>query len=165
MMIKRPTTGVLWLAVGVLGTVAFAAVVLAVQDDYSRKNQKEITVKPGSAAFELSPQANSSPRIETLGSTSILVPRLAPSTDRQNLQRNAESGRSEHRPDSGRAITQHISRPKSKSPARGRIFDVKKRLVALWHQSLADQRSGGWTLFANSKDHQKKVSYTSSTKN
>jgi hypothetical protein len=166
MMIKRPNTGVLWLAVGVSGTMAFAAVVLAVQGDYSRKmNQKEITVKPGSADLEISPQANSSPRIETLESTFAQVPRLAPRTDRQNLQPNAESGTSEHRPDPGRAITQHISRPKSRSSARVKIFDVKKRLVALWHQSLAHKRLGGWTLSADSKGHPKKVSYTSSTKN
>ena len=166
MMTKRPKTGAFWLAAGLLGTVVFAAVVLAVQDDYSRKiHQKESTVKSGNGDVKISLEPNSSPRIESAGSTPAQVPLLVPSTDRQNLQTNAESGKSEHRPNSGRVKTQRMPRSKSMSPARARIFDVKKRLVALWRQSLARKRPDGWALFANSKDHQKKVSYTSSSKN
>lgn len=166
MITKRVNRGACWLAAGVLGTVVFAAVALAVQDHYSKKiHHPEVTVKSGSADVEISPQANSSPRIDVAASTPTQVPRLVPKTDLQSIQANADSRRLEHRPDPRRVIIQHVSRPKSKSPVRLTTSEVKKRLVALWHQSLARKAPHGWNLIANSKDRPKKVSYTSSIKN
>jgi hypothetical protein len=47
-MNQRSNSGAVWLAAGVLGTVAFAAVALEIQDHYSMKvNWSNLQKKPG----------------------------------------------------------------------------------------------------------------------
>ena len=56
-MKQRSNRGAVWLAAGVLGTVGFAAVVLAIQDHYSMKvNSTEEAGPAGSVIAKFSPQ-------------------------------------------------------------------------------------------------------------
>ena len=66
-----------------------------------------------------------------------------------------------------RSIGLKITRARSSGPRIGHKFiDVKMRLIALWHQSLAQrEKSRNWTAFSNSnKGARKKVAYTVETR-
>jgi hypothetical protein len=69
-MNQRSNSGAVWLATGVLSTVAFAAVVLAIQDHYSMKvNSTEEAGPAGSVLAKFSPQENRYPHFENAAST------------------------------------------------------------------------------------------------
>jgi hypothetical protein len=66
-------------------------------------------------------------------------------------QANATSWSSAHSYDFARVIRSKIHNIRHRSPARLRFVDLKMRLIALWHQSLArSQRPRSWTGFWNS---------------
>ena len=55
--------------------------------------------------------------------------------------------------------------PSQRPSTHPRYVDVKKRLIALWHQSLRHEKPRGGTLFSNSnKGARKKVGYTAETR-
>jgi hypothetical protein len=147
-MKQRSNSGAVWLAAGVLGTVAFAAVVLAVQDHHSMQvNSTEEAGPAGSVIAKFSPQENRYPHLENAAATPFPLLALTPSHD---IQANADSRSTDHRKASGQAMELHV--PRTRSRASMRPVDVKTRLIALWHQSLA--RSGrplSWNVFANMK--------------
>jgi hypothetical protein len=111
------------------------------------------------------PQETLSPWMETPDSTQTPVPALPSEIDRPNAQGNAGSWTAAHRQDSGRVMGLKVHRARSRSSVRLRFVDVKMRLIALWHQSLAQsKKSRTWTAFSNSnKGERSKVSYTAET--
>lgn len=107
----------------------------------------------------ISPQENSFPQVRTPDSTQISVPALASEINRPNAQANAGPESSAPRDDSARVIPPKILNIRHRSFVRSRFLDIKMRLIALWHQSLArSQRARSRTLLSNSnKDANKKA--------
>ena len=160
-MKQRSNRGAVWLAAGVLGTVGFAAVVLAIQNHYSMNvNSTKEAGPTGSVIAKFSPQENRYPHLENAAATPFPVLALTPSHD---VQANAGSRSPAHRKASGQASEPHV--PRIRSTASMRPVDVKMRLIALWHQSLMrSERTRTWTLSSNlKKGNRKTVSYTAQT--
>ena len=180
--ITRFNRDTVWLATGVLGTVVFAALVIAVQErqavpapaerDYlfnpnfasvgsvieSSDSKRKMIAGPGStvdqAFTETSPQKIPSPQTETGDSTPSAVLALTPEVNRDaDRQDSARVRRAKNRNVRNRA-----------SMAFGPI-DVKRRLIELWHQSLArSKKPRNWTAFSTlSPGVSKKAAYTAET--
>jgi hypothetical protein len=111
------------------------------------------------------PHETLSPWMETPDSTQTPVPALPSEIDRPNAQANASPGSSTHRQDSVRVIRPKIHNVRYRSSVRVRFVDVKMRLIALWHQSLArSEASRSWTAFSKpNKGERKKIGYTVET--
>jgi hypothetical protein len=63
-------------------------------------------------------------------------------------------------PDSARVIAARIPKESYRSPRRPRVFDIKMRLVALWHQSLLrSEKARSWAIFSN-LNRRKRAGYT-----
>ena len=112
-----------------------------------------------------SPQENSSLQTEAPASTPTPVLAFTSEIKRQDAQSNAGSWTPAHRQDSGRVIGPKVLRASSRSSVRPRIVDVKRRLIELWHQSLAkSEKSRNWTAFSNlNRGERKKAAYTAET--
>jgi uncharacterized protein involved in copper resistance len=174
--ISRFNRDTVWLAVGVLGIMVFAAVVLAIQERHAKATQADrhfllnldsaslgsavanssnadgkMTPGPGSSvdhAFTETPvQEIPSSQMEPPASTPTAVLAFTP-----EMNRNA------HRQESAR-----VSGPKTHNVRNS--ADVKMRLIELWHQSLPrSEKSRSWTAFSNlNKGVRKKAAYTAKT--
>src|SRR5580704_17911670 len=84
----------------------------------------------------ISPQENSSPRMETTASSQTPADALTPEVNHPDVQANASSSSPAHWQDPAREIRPKIHVLRSRSSVRPRFVDVKMRLIALWHQSL-----------------------------
>jgi hypothetical protein len=164
-MIKSISREYVGFGMGVLGVVVFGAVVLAIQEHPRPINPKGKAVRAGSPVAEISPQKNRFSQIRPPASTPAPILALTPEINDQKVSANVAAGIPANRPDSGRVIGLKIPHARSRSSVRPRIVDVKRRLITLWHQSLArSEKSRGWTLYPNSsKAARKKVSYTAET--
>jgi hypothetical protein len=90
---------------------------------------------------------------------------LTPKINRPDVQANAISWSPSQRPDSVHAAHTKTPNVRHRSSMHPRYVDVKTQLIALWHQSLRHEKSGGGTLFSNSnKGARKKVGYTAETR-
>ena len=90
--------------------------------------------------------------------------RLAPETH-PDVEAIATSWSTSHSPDSAHTAHKKIHHKRLRSSMHPRYVDVKKRLIALWHQSLRHEKSRRRTLISNSKkETRKKVSYTAETR-
>ena len=187
-MISRFNRDTLWLATGVLGTVIFAAVMVAVQECQRKATEAErdlllnanpatvagvvantsnadgkMTPGPGSSvdhAFtETPPQEIPSSQMEPAASTPVLA--LIPE-NRNDAQANPDAGPLADRQDSARAIGPKARNVRNRSSVASRTVDVKRRLIELWHQSLAkSEESRSWTAFSNlNRRVRKKAAYT-----
>jgi hypothetical protein len=183
-MIRRFNRDTVWLATGVLGTVVFAALVLAVQERLPRKfDPTEGRVHTGSdlllnsnsaedtglsgitstgkmtsgqassvdhAFTEISPEETPSSQMETAASAPTPVLALTPEINRHDMQENTNSWSPEIWQDSARVIRPKIRNVRNRSSAAFRSVDVKRRLIELWHQSLARiEKSRNWAAFSN----------------
>jgi hypothetical protein len=134
-----------------------------------KSSTREITSEQATSVDQgftvASAQENLSPRIETPASTQTPVLALTPEMTHTNAQANASPRSPAHWEDSARVIRPKIHNVRHKSSVRLRFVDVKKQLVALWHQSLArSQGSRSWILFSRwNKGERKKVGYTAET--
>jgi hypothetical protein len=110
----------------------------------------------------ISPQENSSPQMGTPDSSQIPVPALASEINQPDAQPNASPESSARGHDSARMIPPKIPNIRHTSVVPSRFVDVKARLIALWHQSLArSQRGSSRTVLSNSKkDANKKADAT-----
>ena len=145
-----------WLATGLLGGLILAAMAIGVQLQKHRREQVNLPVKTmevGDHAVIFQPQTDETATAAT--------PDLNSDADRRNVQASpsilsTQKTLAEKAPKTSTA--------KSKSSKRLRIVDVKKRLIELWHQSLARAETRSWTLFKSSSGRdKKKVSYTAET--
>jgi hypothetical protein len=165
----------MWGATGLLGTVIFAALVLAVQERHpmAANRGEEARQTSGELLLNASPAALSEVVGSNVKSTDEITPGQATSSDdgftpeinRPEVQANVSSWSPAQRQDSARVIRPKIPNVRNRSSMRSRFVDVKMRLLALLHQSLArSEKSRTWTLFSNSnKERRKKVSYTAET--
>jgi hypothetical protein len=179
----------LWLATGVLGTVVFAALMLAFQERQPKATQAEgdllLNANPATVAgvvskssndkmasgegsgvdhafIETPPQEIPSSQTESAASTPVLA--LTPE-NRNAAQANPDSGTSALRQDSARSIGPEARNARNRSSVASRSIDVKRRLIQLWHQSLAiAKKSRSWTAFSNlNRGVNKKAAYTAET--
>jgi hypothetical protein len=180
------------LAAGVLGTVIFAALMIAVRERQLKATQAErdlflnanpatvasvvakssnangeMTPGPGSSvdhAFtETPPQEIPSSQMEPAASTPVLA--STPEVNRKDPQTNPDAGPLANRQDSARAIGPKAHNPSNRSSVAFRYVGVKRRLIELWHQSLAkSEKSRSWTAFSNlNRGARKKAAYTAET--
>lgn len=171
--IRRLNRNTTWVATGLLGSVIFATLMVALQDrqpeavdtsdaatqfknvDLSEKRATgEITsgqVTSVDHAFtEVSPQENLSTR--TGAAAPAQTPGLgsAPEIKRQDVQALATSWSPARRPYySARVIRRQISNARHRSSVRPRIANVERRLVALWRQSLVRSEKVGYPAETN----------------
>ena len=147
-----------WLATGVLGTVVFAALVLAVQEWQPKATQTErgllLNASPATVASVIAKSSNSNgkmtprqgssvdhtftetslqeiPSAQTEPAASTPVFALAPEINRNDAQANPDPGTLTRRQDSAREIGPKVPRASSRSSVRPRIVDVKRRLIEL----------------------------------
>ena len=156
-MISRFNRDTVWLATGVLGTVIFAAVMVAVQECQRKATEAErdlllnanpatvagvvantsnadgkMTPGPGSsvdhAFIETPPQEIPSSQTEPAASTPVLA--LIPE-NRNDAQANPDAGPLANRQDSAPAIGPKARNASNRSSAASRSGDVKRRLIEL----------------------------------
>ena len=158
----------MWVATGLLGTVIFAALVLAVQEHHpipadvaEKAMQTSGGVLPNANPVALSKVVGLSGKRTgeiSLGQATSVDDGFTPEINHADVQANGSSWSPAQRHDSARVI-----RPKIPNVRHRSSIDVKIRLLALWHQSLARiKKSRSWTLYSN-KERRKKVSYTAET--
>jgi hypothetical protein len=158
--IRRFNRHTAWLATGVLGSVIFAALVLAVQEHpkaAGHANQDSQTsdatgLSAGSSDREsttgqatsvnhsstvTSPQKNPFAWMESPESTQAPVLWLTPANNQPDAQANASPRSPVRREASARVIRPKIRNIGHRSSARFKLADEKRRLIAVWHQSLA----------------------------
>jgi hypothetical protein len=190
-IIRRFNRDTGWLATGVLGSVVFAALALAVQERYPRKvNSTDGKVQVGTdlslstnpatvgsvvaksstgnntpeqgssvdhAFSEISPQDDPSAQIEPARPTPSPFLAFTAEINRNEAQANAGSGTLADRQDSARVTGPKTYSSRKWSSAGFRRVDVKRRLIELWHQSLArSARSRSWTAISNVQRQEKK---------
>jgi hypothetical protein len=181
--IRRFNRDTRWLATGLLGTLVFAALALAFHECQRKARQAESDLSPnanpaivGSAIAKISnsngkltpgPESSvdhastetslreiPSSRMEPAASppTSVLAAPLA-------INRNA------HRQDSTQVRGPKARNARNRSSLAIGSVDVKRRLIELWHQSLArSKKSRDWTAFSNlNRGVSKKAAYTAET--
>jgi hypothetical protein len=188
-MIRRFNRDTVWLATGVLGTVIFAAVMVAVQECQRKATEAErdlllnanpatvagvvantsnadgkMTPGPGSSvdhAFtETPPQEIPSSQMEPAALTPVLA--STPEVNRNDAQANPDAGPLANRQDSARAIGSKARNVRNRSSVAFGSVDVKRRLIELRHESLArSEKSRSWTAFSNlNSGAKKKAAYT-----
>ena len=175
-MISRFNRDTVWLATGVLGTVIIAAFMIAVQEcqrkateaegDFllnpnsatvgsvvakSSKADGEMARGPGSSvdhAFtETPPQEIPSSQTEPAAATPVLA--LAPE-NRNDAQANPDAGPLAGRQDSARLGGPKTGNVRNRSSVAFGSADVKRRLIELWHKSLARiEKSQNSKAFSN----------------
>jgi hypothetical protein len=174
-LIRRLNRDTAWVATGLLGTVFFAALVLALQEFHQKADGFTEEPTQTSTSGELLPNANPAVNSDVVGSnggstsqiTSGPASRInqgfTPETINPGDHANTTSWSPATRPDSARVIHTKIADVKLRSSVRPRYVDVKTRLIALWHQSLRE-KFRRWRLFSNSSNEPKtEVSYTAAT--
>jgi hypothetical protein len=117
------------------------------------------------AFTEISPKEIPSSQMEAAASTPPPVLAFTPEINRHDVQANTSSWSPAHWQDSARVIRPKIRNVRARSSVRPRFVDVKMRLIALWHQSLArSEKSRNWTAFSNlNRGVRKKAAYTAET--
>jgi hypothetical protein len=166
-----------WLATGVLSALFFAALVIAVKERQANTTRAERDPLPNASSAtvesvvpksfnsngtmssesassvdhlftEASLQEIPTSQIEPAASTPISAPAFTP-------QKNRDA----HRQDSTQALA-----PKA-SHVASRFVGAKRRLIELWHQTLAkSEKSRSWTAFSNLKaGARKKAAYAVGT--
>ena len=99
---------------------------------------------------EISPKENPSSQTDAAASPPTPVLAFTPEINRHDLQANAGSWTLAYRQDPGRAIGPKARNIRYRSSVMLRSVDVKRRLIELWHQSLAkSEKSRNWTAFSN----------------
>ena len=166
-VISRFNRDTWWLAAGVLGTVIFAALMVAVQEYHRKATEAErdllLNANPARVAFTEDPlQEIPSSQTEPAASTPVLA--LTPE-NRNDAQANPDAGSLADQQDSARAIGPKARNANNRSSVASRTVDVKRRLIELWHQSLAkSEKSKSWTAFSNlNRGERKKAAYTAET--
>ena len=191
-MISRFNRDTVWLATGVLGTLVFAALMIAVQECQRKATEAErdllLTANPANVASVIANSSNANGQIslgqassvdhgltensqqeipssqtEPAASTPILA--LSPEINRHDAQTNPDPGILARRQDSARAIGAKDRKVSTRSSVASRYVGAKRRLIELWHQSLAkSEKAGSWTAFSHlNRVESKKAAYTAET--
>jgi hypothetical protein len=139
-----------WLATGVLGALVLAALMLAVEEHESKAMQAGrdflVNANPATMASVIAETSNSngktdtplykvpSRQTESAASTPIPAPASTP-------QKNRDAPRQ----DSTQAPAPKTRNVRNRSSVASKFIDVKRRLIELWHQSLARSETRSWT--------------------
>ena len=179
-----------WLATGVVGTLIFAALTIALEERRPKARQAEsgFLLNPdpasvGSVVAESS-KANGEMTLGPGGSvdqaftetalqeipssgrefapTIFTAQSAVASTSAPAISFTLKMNRNAYRQDSARAIEPKARDKSNRSPVASRYVGVKRRLIELWHQSLArSEKARSWTAFANlTSGAKKKAAYT-----
>jgi hypothetical protein len=186
-VIRNFNRGTLLVATGVLGTVIFAALVLAVQEHQSKATQSErdallnanavtatsVVAKSSNSDGKMTPGQGSSvdhPLTETslqeksepAASTPFL---FTPEINRDDTQAHSGSRTLPYLQDSAGPIRPKARYARNRPSVGSEYVGVKRRLIELWHQSLAKSaKSRSWTAFSNLKrGARNKAAYTAET--
>jgi hypothetical protein len=137
----------------------------------SKSSNAKMTSEEGNVvdhAFnKTSPQDDHSSQTEPVGTAPTPVLAFAPEINRDDRQANSGSGTLAHRQDdSARTRGPKARNEKNRSSLAFGTVDVKRRLIELWHQSLAkSEKTRGWTAFSNlTSGAKKKAAYTAEKK-
>ncbi len=172
-----------WLATGVLGALFFAALVIALQERQQKATQAERDLLPNAnsatvervaakssnsngkmgsestssvdhAFTETPAQEIHSSQTESAASTPISAPVFTP-----------QKNRDVPRPDSARVGGRKVRDARNGTSVAFRYTGIRRRLLELWHQSLArSEKSRSWTAFSKLKSGVKKeAAYTAGT--
>jgi hypothetical protein len=181
--ISRFNRDTVWLATGVLGTVVFAALVLAVEEWHPDATRAEpglllnanavpagsVVAKSSKSDSKMTPGRGSS---DDQASTETSLPEIsssqakpAASTPALVLAFASETNRNAHGPHTAPGKGRRIHNLRNTSSGAFGYVDVKRRLIELWHQSLArKEKSRTWTAFSNlNREARKKAAYTAET--
>ena len=177
-MIRRFNRDTVWLATGVLSTVVFAALVIVIKECQPKATEAErdllLNANPATLASVVAKSSSSNaktftetplqeiPSSQTEPAASTPVFALTPERNRNDAQTNPDSGTLAHRKDSARAMGPRTRNVRNRSSVAFGSVDVKRRLIELWHESLArSEKSRSWTAFSNlTRGVSKKASYT-----
>jgi hypothetical protein len=181
-VIKGYNRDTAWLATGVLGAVVLAALMLAVEERQPKATQAERDLLPNanSATVEsvVAKSSDSSGKM-TSGPESSIDPTFTepplqeiPFSEMQpaatspisapafTLQKNRDAPRQ----DSTQAPAPKIRNVRNRSSLASRFTGVKRRLIELWHQSMAGGETRSWTAFSKlNSGVKKKAAYTAET--
>jgi hypothetical protein len=168
-----------WLATGVVGTVVFAALVLAVQEHQpnAQRAKRELSVKAnpsptaGVIAYSSTANAGLAPaqdgHVEPASAKTSLDGKASSSKNESaapavGVALNSEASHHEHRQNDARARGSRTANERTKSSVAFSTAEVKRRLIQLWHQSLAkSDKSRGWTAYSHlNKGAHKTAAYT-----
>jgi hypothetical protein len=129
-----------WLATGVLGALVLATLMLAVEEDKS---------KPMLAGRDFLVNVNPATMASVIAESSDTTGETYPPL---------------HEISSTQAPAPNTRKIRSRSSVVSRFIDVKRRLIELWHQSLARDKTRNWTTFSTlSSRARKQAAYTSET--
>jgi hypothetical protein len=179
-MISRFNRDTVWLATGLLGVVIFAALVLAVQECQPKAPQTErdlsLDVIPAGARSVLAKSSSSTGKMtpeqgtgddHKFTETSLLDTPSSSETPTPVpvLAFTPKISHNKHRQDSAPERRLRTSNWKNRSAVGFRTVDVKRRLIELWHRSLAqNEKPRNWTAFSNlSRGAHNKAAYTEET--
>ena len=112
----------------------------------------------------ISLQENALPLMQSPDGTQTPAPARNAETNRPNAQATAPLESSTHRQHFARVTPPMIHNSRQKSFVRPKFVNVKTRLIALWHQSLArSQRPNGPRILSNLHKSAAKADYTVET--
>lgn len=169
--IKRFNRNTTWVATGLLAPVAFAALMVALQEHHAKADDLTaarlttgdllLNADPAAICNVVGSNEKSAGKIASAQATSGgrgFTPEISP----PNGQAIATSWSPAQQPDSSRLIRSKIPDVRYRTFVRHRVLDVKMCLIALWHRSLArSEKSPTWIAFSNSsKWPWKKINYT-----
>jgi hypothetical protein len=172
-VLKKFNRNTTWVATGLLGSVIFAALMVALQDRQPKSDYLTTNAKQGTGDFspsteaaaitDLAPKEKSTAQIVSEQPTSLdrgLTLAVVQSDVRSDVNSLPEvSGK-----DSARVVHEKVRHVRLRSSVHQRYGEVQARLIALWHQCLQREKSPGWTLSSNSNEwRKKKISYTAAT--
>jgi len=162
-----------WLATGLVGTILFAAIVLAVQEHQPNAKPAESEPAPMAGVIaassrpngELTPMQDSSvdrALVETSLQEKVSSSRNDSAVPASGLAFSPEGRHHEHRQDSTRLRGSRTAKERNRSSVAFSTAEVKRRLIELWHQSLAkNEKSRSWTAFSHlNRGMHKKAAYT-----
>jgi hypothetical protein len=172
-MIRKFNRSTTWVASGLLGSVIFAALMVAFQERNSEpvRSDGSQAKQVGDAEILTDHPANLPSVANVPENTANVAPGPIKSDD-QGLASNGKDDPAERanvigwspvsRHDIGRRHGATNSKTTSRTSTRPRYVGVKARLLALWHQSLAhNEKARSWTRFSKVKEGDKeRVSYT-----
>ena len=174
-VMRRFNRNTMVVATGLLSTVIFAAVVLAVQEHLPRP--AEVAEKAMQTSSQVLPDANPVGLSEVAGLSGKSTDKISseqatsfddgftPEINHAAVQANVSSWSPAPRRDSARVIRPTIANVRHRSSTRFRFVGVKMWFLTLWHHgSQRAEKSRSWIQFWHSnKERRKKVSYTAAT--
>ena len=160
-----------WLATGVLGALFLAALILAVEEHKSKAMQAGrdfwVNVNPATMASVIAESSNSNGKTDTsLYEVPSRQTESAASTPIPAPASTPQENRDAPRQGSTQAPAPKTRNVRNRSSVASRFIDVKRRLIELWHQSLARSETRSWTAFSklNSGVSRKAAAYTAATR-